>query len=129
LIGLVLKKNFAKLYKILAIFNHIPRDLFDMTERYYLCCLKFSFIESMKTPLVESLVGWATLGFFILWVMEFRRTQFQESYWLLMLSLSCLLGFQYLRYRRGAVPLLDKYDPKKEVKPKATVKPSLKKKK
>ncbi|WP_162794109.1 hypothetical protein [Runella rosea] len=83
----------------------------------------------MKTPLVESLVGWATLGFFILWIMEFRRTQFQESYWLLMLSLSCLLGFQYLRYRRGAVPLLDKYDPKKEVKPKPTVKPSLKKKK
>ncbi|WP_428665113.1 hypothetical protein [Runella sp.] len=82
----------------------------------------------MKTPLVESLVGWATLGFFILWVMEFRRTEFQESYWLLMLSLSCLLGFQYLRYRRGAVPLIDP-ETKKEAKPKATVKPSIKKKK
>lgn len=83
----------------------------------------------MKTPLVESLVGWAALGFFILWVMEFRRTQFQESYWLLMLSTSFLFGFLYLRNRRGAVPILEKYDPKKEKKPKATVKPSLKKKK
>ncbi len=82
----------------------------------------------MKTPLVESLAGWAALGFFILWIMEIRRTQFQESYWLLMLFLSCLLGFQYMRYRRG-VGRNKVAEDKKEEKPKATVRPSIKKKK
>lgn len=86
----------------------------------------------MKTPLFESMLGWASLGFFVLWIMEIRRTEFKDSYWLIMLCLSCLLGFQYLRRRRGAEPMLSKYTPENQPtkpKAKATIKPSIKKKK
>jgi hypothetical protein len=87
----------------------------------------------MKTPLVESLLGWTSLGFFALWILEFRRTEFVDSYWLLMLCLACLWSFQYLRRKRGAEPLLSKYTPEnrqqKPKQPKATIKPSIKKKK
>ena len=83
----------------------------------------------MKTPIVESMAVWASLGFFILWLMEFGLVSFQESYWLLMFCLSCLLGFLLLRKRRNAEPVLSKYVPeKKESKPKTTIKPSIKKK-
>jgi hypothetical protein len=84
----------------------------------------------MKTPLFESMLGWASLGFFALWIMEIRRTEFKDSYWLIMLCLSCLLAFQYLRRKRNAEPMLSKYVPeKKQAKPKETIKPSIKKKK
>ncbi|MFN8349154.1 MAG: hypothetical protein U0X91_29410 [Spirosomataceae bacterium] len=85
----------------------------------------------MKTPFAESMLGWASLGFFVLWILEIRRTEFKDSYWLIMLCLSCLLAFQYLRRRRNAEPMLSKYVPedKKQTKPKAVIKPSLKKKK
>jgi hypothetical protein len=86
----------------------------------------------MKTPLLESILGWASLGFFVLWIMEIRRTEFKDSYWLIMLCLSCLLAFQYLRRKRNAEPMLSKYTPENKeakAKPKATIKPSIKKKK
>lgn len=86
----------------------------------------------MKTPLLESMLGWASLGFLVLWVMEIRRTEFKDSYWLIMLCLSCLLAFQYLRRKRNAEPMLSKYTPENKqatTKPKATIKPSIKKKK
>lgn len=85
----------------------------------------------MKTPLAESMLGWASLGFFVLWIMEIRRTEFKDSYWLIMLCLSCLLAFQYLRRKRNAEPMLSKYTPeeKKQNKPKTVLKPSIKKKK
>lgn len=84
----------------------------------------------MKTPLFESMLGWASLGFFALWIMEIQRTEFKDSYWLIMLCLSCLLAFQYLRRKRNAEPMLSKYVPeKKQAKPKETIKPSIKKKK
>lgn len=53
-----------------------------------------------KIPLIEAIVGWAALGFLILWILEFRRTQFEQSYWLLMLFIASLLGYILVRYKR-----------------------------
>jgi|GEM_PF-2554962 len=74
----------------------------------------------------ETLLLSASAGCFILWVMEIRRTgNFTEHYWLIMLCLAFLLGFQYFRYQRKqkagdqpAVPLRDKAQ-KPAVKPTA----------
>jgi hypothetical protein len=54
----------------------------------------------MKTPLLETTTGWLAAGFTILWVLELRRTDFQQSYWLLMVALACLFTFQWMRTRR-----------------------------
>ncbi|HLL94102.1 MAG TPA: hypothetical protein VK404_03930 [Spirosoma sp.] len=35
-----------------------------------------------------------------IWIAEFQRTSFAESYWLLMLCLAFLLAFQYVRNKR-----------------------------
>ncbi|QJD81438.1 hypothetical protein HH216_20280 [Spirosoma rhododendri] len=40
------------------------------------------------------------VGFMILWIAEYQRTSFGESYWLLMLCLGCLLAFQYVKNKR-----------------------------
>jgi hypothetical protein len=40
-----------------------------------------------------------TLGFFVVWVLEFRRAGLFESYWLLLLSITCLLVFQFNRLK------------------------------
>jgi hypothetical protein len=56
----------------------------------------------MKTPLIETIIGWLTAGFTVLWVLELRRTDFQQSYWLLMVALACLFTFQLMRTRRLA---------------------------
>lgn len=78
-----------------------------------------------SSKFVESMLGWASLGFLALWVLEIRRVTFKDGYWLMMLCLACLLGFQYMRYKRGAEPLIKNiHDPKKQV-----IKPSIKKKK
>ncbi len=74
---------------------------------------------------IESLLGWASLGFLILWILEIRRVPFKDSYWLIMLCLACLLGFQYMRYKRGAEPIIKNLPETK----KQTIKPSIKKKK
>ena len=77
-----------------------------------------------KSKFLESMLGWASLGFLVLWVLEIRRVAFKDSYWLIMLCLACLLGFQYMRYKRGAEPLIKNIpEPKKPV-----IKPSIKKK-
>lgn len=53
----------------------------------------------MKPKLIKTLLLAAALGFFILWVLEIMRTDLSNSYWLLMLSLTCLLLHQYYRLR------------------------------
>jgi hypothetical protein len=39
-------------------------------------------------------------GFLVIWVAEYQRTTFSDSYWLLMLFLGFLLAFQYARIKR-----------------------------
>ncbi|TDB68170.1 hypothetical protein [Arundinibacter roseus] len=53
----------------------------------------------MNSKLVKTILLAATIGFFILWVLEWRRTDLSNSYWLLMLSLTLLLGHQYYRLK------------------------------
>lgn len=50
--------------------------------------------------LSEILLLAAAAGFLTIWIAEFQRTTFAESYWLLMLCLSFLLAFQYVRKQR-----------------------------
>lgn len=48
-------------------------------------------------------------GFLVIWIAEYQRTSFGDSYWLLMLFLGFLLAFQYVRLKR--------IGPKKTVSP------------
>lgn len=50
--------------------------------------------------LSETLILAAAVGFLILWIVEYQRTDFADSYWLLMLCLGLLLGFQYVKNKR-----------------------------
>jgi hypothetical protein len=50
--------------------------------------------------LSETLSLAAAVGFLILWIAEYQRTTFADSYWLLMLCLSFLLLLQFIRNRR-----------------------------
>jgi Flp pilus assembly protein TadB len=52
----------------------------------------------MKLP--EILLLSAAAGFFTIWIAEFQRTTFAESYWLVMMCLAFLLAFQYVRNKR-----------------------------
>lgn len=69
--------------------------------------------------LKETLLISASIGCFLLWILEFRVSQtLMGNYWLLMLCLAFLLGFQYVRYQRKykagdlpAVPMKDKKKP------------------
>lgn len=53
----------------------------------------------MNAKLLKSLLLAAALGLLILWIMEFWRVGFGDSYWLLLLSLCCVLIHQYIRLR------------------------------
>lgn len=54
----------------------------------------------MKLKLGEVLLLAGGAGFLILWIAEYQRTSFAESYWLLMLCLGCLLAFQFIKNKR-----------------------------
>jgi hypothetical protein len=56
----------------------------------------------MNSKLIKSLLLAGAVGFFLLWFLEFRRTSLADSYWLMLLCLTCLLGFQYYRLRQAA---------------------------
>jgi hypothetical protein len=53
----------------------------------------------MNSKLNRTILLALTLGFFVVWVLEFRRTTLFESYWLLLLSIMCLLIFQFSRLK------------------------------
>lgn len=50
--------------------------------------------------LSEILLLAASAGFLTIWIAEFQRTSFAESYWLLMLCIASLLAFQYVKNQR-----------------------------
>ena len=52
----------------------------------------------MKLP--ETLLVSAALGSLALWILEFQRTSFIDSYWLLMAVTAFLFLFLYVRQRR-----------------------------
>jgi len=53
----------------------------------------------MSSKLTRTILIAACIGFLIVWVFEFRRTSLFESYWLLLLSITCLLFFQFSRLK------------------------------
>jgi hypothetical protein len=81
---------------------------------------------NVSKRLIESMAGWATIGFFVLWLLEIQRVAFKDSYWLIMFCLASLLLFQYLRHKRNADPLMKDMEIRQR---KSSIKPALKKKK
>ncbi len=53
----------------------------------------------MNSKLTRTILLASGIGFFVLWVLEFRRAGLLESYWLLLVSLVCLLFFQFNRLK------------------------------
>lgn len=53
----------------------------------------------MNPKLIKTLLLSASLGFFILWVLEILRTDLSNSYWIILLSLTFLLIHQYYRLK------------------------------
>ncbi|KAA0991687.1 hypothetical protein [Dyadobacter aurulentus] len=56
----------------------------------------------MNSKLSRTILLALALGFFVVWVLEFRRAGLFESYWLLLLSIICLLFFQFSRLKAAA---------------------------
>lgn len=56
----------------------------------------------MNPKLIKTILLATALGFFMLWILEIFRTDLSHSYWLLMLSLTFLLGHQYYRLRTAS---------------------------
>ncbi|AUD03786.1 hypothetical protein [Spirosoma pollinicola] len=50
--------------------------------------------------LSEILLLAVAAGFLVIWIAEYQRTTFGDSYWLLMLFLGFILAFQYVRNKR-----------------------------
>lgn len=81
----------------------------------------------------DTLLLSAALGCFILWILEFRRSSFTDSYWLLLASLGLLFVFQYFRIKqREAAKILsptvkqmtEDRQKKKDVQPVSVIRPS-----
>lgn len=53
----------------------------------------------MNSKLTRTILLASGIGFFVLWILEFRRAGMFESYWLLLVSLVCLLLFQFNRLK------------------------------
>jgi hypothetical protein len=53
----------------------------------------------MNSKLLRTILLALAVGFFVMWVLEFRRAGMFESYWLLLLSIVCLLSFQFIRLK------------------------------
>ena len=53
----------------------------------------------MNSKLARTILIALALGFLVVWVLEFRRAGLFESYWLLLLSIISLLGFQFSRLK------------------------------
>ncbi len=48
----------------------------------------------------EILLLAVAVGFLVIWIAEYQRTTFIDSYWLLMMCLGFLLALQYVRNKR-----------------------------
>ncbi len=56
----------------------------------------------MNSKLIRTIFLALAFGFLVLWVLEFRRAGLFESYWLLLLSIICVLLFQFSRLKAAA---------------------------
>lgn len=58
-----------------------------------------SYFKYMNPKLLKTILLSLAVGFFVMWILEFRRAGMFESYWLLLLSILCLLYFQFKRVK------------------------------
>jgi len=58
----------------------------------------------MNSKLTRTILLASGIGFFVLWILEFRRAGMFESYWLLLVSLVCILFFQFNRLKASMSP-------------------------
>ena len=77
----------------------------------------------MNPKLIKTLLIAGAIGFFIMWLLEFQRTDMMNSYWLILLCITCLLSFQYYRIKLGEVGI-PKGEKPKEAGPAGTKKAS-----
>lgn len=78
----------------------------------------------MNSKLTRTILIALALGFFVVWILEFRRAGLFESYWLLLLSVTCFLLFQFNRLkaatrakeRENARPVQEKIKPAKSAR-------------
>lgn len=56
----------------------------------------------MRSGSLKTILLFLALGFLVIWFMEFRRTSLAESYWLLLLVLTCLFWYQLINLRAPA---------------------------
>lgn len=55
----------------------------------------------MNSKLTRTILIALGVGTFLLWILELRRAGLLESYWLLLVSVLCLLSFQFMRLKAG----------------------------
>ncbi len=53
----------------------------------------------MNSKLTRTILLASGIGFFVLWILEYRRAGLFESYWLLLVSIICVLFFQFNRLK------------------------------
>ncbi|HEV7350000.1 hypothetical protein [Telluribacter sp.] len=84
----------------------------------------------MNPKLIKTLLIAGAIGFFIMWLLEIQRTDLKDSYWLILLCITCLLSFQYYRIRQGTTGIPTGEKPKEPASsaPKKSVTPKRKKK-
>lgn len=78
----------------------------------------------MSTGFIKTILISFTLGFFLVWILEVNRTDIKSSYWLLLLSITCLLTYQYYFRVKGVTEATEK-----KVTATSKAKPQVKKKK
>ena len=59
------------------------------------------------------------IGFFTMWILEFRRAGMFESYWLLLLSILSLLSFQFIRLKASLEQKKKDEESLRSIKPKS----------
>lgn len=53
----------------------------------------------MRSGGLKTILLFLSLGFLIIWFLEFRRTSLADSYWLLLLVMVCLFLYQFLNLK------------------------------
>ena len=74
----------------------------------------------MNSKLLRTILLALAIGFFTMWILEFRRAGLFESYWLLLLSILSLLSFQFIRLKASLEQKKRNEDALHAVKPKST---------
>jgi len=73
----------------------------------------------MNSKLLRTILLALAIGFFTMWILEFRRAGMFESYWLLLMSILSLLSFQFIRLKASLEKKKKDEDALRTVNPKS----------